>query len=65
MADYLFCQKKKNNPRIDVRICQRKCALRGECPEYLAYERSIKDQAPILSSGLIMPPLLSPVASKN
>ena len=39
MPDYIVCQKKRNNPRIDVRICERKCTLKGECKEYLAYHR--------------------------
>ena len=25
MPYYIVCQKKRNNPRMDVRICQKKC----------------------------------------
>jgi hypothetical protein len=65
MADYIFCTKKKNTPRIDVRICQRKCPYREKCQEYLAYQESTEDRSSILNSGLIMSPLFNPVASKN
>ena len=37
MPDYIVCQKKRNNPRMDVRICERKCPQKGECKEYLAH----------------------------
>ena len=36
MPDYIVCQKKRNNPRMDVRICERRCPEREECKEYLA-----------------------------
>jgi len=39
MPDYVVCQKKRNNPRMDVRICERRCAEKGECKEYLARNR--------------------------
>lgn len=38
MSTYIVCQKKRNNPRMDVRICQKKCRLRGECKEYLSLQ---------------------------
>jgi len=65
MADYIFCLRKKNNPRIDVRICQKKCLFKDECPEFLDYQRSSTDQSSILNSRLIISPLLNPIASKN
>jgi hypothetical protein len=65
MADYIFCMKKKNTPRIDVRICEKKCPYKEECQEYLAYQNSADDQSSILNSRLIMSPLLNPMASKN
>lgn len=65
MADYIFCMRKKNNPRIDVRICQKKCPFKDECPEFLDYQRNSIDQSSILNSRLIVSPLLNPMASKN
>jgi len=65
MADYIFCMRKKNNPRIDVRICQKKCPFKDECPEFLDYQRNSTDQSSILNSRLIISPLLNPMASKN
>ena len=64
MADYIFCTKKKNTPRIDVRICE-KCLYKEKCQEYLAYQNSADNQSSVLNSRLIMSPLLNPMASKN
>ena len=36
MPEYIVCQKKRNNPRMDVRICRKKCELKDECTEYQA-----------------------------
>jgi len=38
MPDYIVCQKKRNNPRMDVRICERKCLQKKDCKEYLAHQ---------------------------
>ena len=65
MADYIYCLKKKNNPRIDVRICEAKCHFKEECPEFTAYQERSASQSEILNSGLIMSPLLNPMASKS
>jgi hypothetical protein len=45
MPDYIVCQKKRNNPRMDVRICERRCQENGECKEYLAYHRAAPQPA--------------------
>ena len=34
-ARYLCCQKKRNNPRLDIRICTKKCSLKDDCEKYL------------------------------
>jgi len=65
MADYIFCMRKKNTPRIDVRICEKKCLHKEECREYLAYQRRIDDQSSMPTSDLIMSPLLHPMASES
>jgi hypothetical protein len=39
MSYYVFCHKKRNNPRMDVRICEKKCPLRDECQEYIDYHK--------------------------
>jgi len=36
MAHYIVCHKKRNNPRMDIRICEKKCPEKDECSEYLA-----------------------------
>ncbi|MBN1625150.1 MAG: hypothetical protein JW944_01385 [Deltaproteobacteria bacterium] len=40
MSFYIVCQKKRNNPRMDIRICEKKCELKDECEEFQAYKRS-------------------------
>lgn len=37
MSNYIVCHKKRNNPRMDVRICQAKCDLKEDCKEYITY----------------------------
>ena len=34
MADYILCQRKRNLPRIDVRICEARCAERDSCKDF-------------------------------
>lgn len=65
MSDYIFCTRKKNNPRINVRVCQKKCIFRDNCKEFMAYKATVEDQSSIFNSRLIMAPLLNPMASKN
>lgn len=47
MSHYIVCQKKRNNPRMDVRICAKKCELKNECAGYKTYvkETSLKDDS--------------------
>ena len=49
MADYIVCHKKRNAPRINVRICQEKCPLRNDCKEYLGHLKVsvIQEQIPV------------------
>jgi len=37
MSHYIVCYKKRNNPRMDVRVCEKKCALKEECKELALY----------------------------
>ena len=48
MSFYIVCQKKRNNPRMDIRICGKKCDMKGECPEYMASSKilPVNDSAP-------------------
>lgn len=43
MSSYIVCQKKRNNPRMDIRICQKKCDLKDDCQEYISIH-NITDQ---------------------
>lgn len=40
MSDYIVCQKKRNNPRMNVRICQKKCTEKNNCKEYIAHSET-------------------------
>ena len=33
---YIVFQKKRNNPRMDIRVCQKKCDLKDDCEEFCA-----------------------------
>jgi hypothetical protein len=65
MGDYIYCLRKKNNPRMDVRICQEKCPLNDQCLEFVAYQKRASNQSLVSNPRPIIPPLLSPMASKN
>jgi len=39
MSIYIVCRKKRNNPRMDVRICREKCALKHDCEEFISFHR--------------------------
>lgn len=41
MSTYIVCQMKRNNPRMDIRICERKCEDKGECQAYLAHKEIV------------------------
>jgi hypothetical protein len=49
MSHYIVCQKKRNNPRMDIRICQEKCDLKEECPEYIAYTKALAQSQKVSS----------------
>jgi len=45
MPYYIVCHKKRNNPRMDVRVCETKCTSKEECKEF-ALHREGRNQAP-------------------
>lgn len=59
MTDYIVCHKKRNAPRINVRICQEKCPLKNECPEYSSYLKMSASQKPIPVSAEAPPAALA------
>jgi len=36
MSDYIVCLKKRNNPRMNVRVCQHKCPDKEDCKAYIS-----------------------------
>ena len=49
MSYYIVCQKKRNNPRMDVRICQKKCDLKHDCAEYISHIRVLAQSENVTS----------------
>ena len=47
MPSYIVCQKKRNNPRMDIRICQKKCELKNDCEEFIAFHRDLTKEQDI------------------
>ncbi|MBW1978076.1 MAG: hypothetical protein JRI79_08950 [Deltaproteobacteria bacterium] len=41
MSHYIVCHQKRNNPRMDVRVCEKKCPLKEECKEYLSSRKAV------------------------
>ncbi len=39
MSEYIVCLRKRNSPRLSIRICQEKCPFKDNCKEYLAYQK--------------------------
>ena len=53
MSYYIVCQKKRSNPRMDIRICDKKCDMKNECPDYKSSCKVlIKENASIRLSGM-------------
>lgn len=45
MTQYIVCYKKRNNPRMDIRVCEQKCPLKEECKEFQAYRNQQADSS--------------------
>ncbi|MFZ7111955.1 MAG: hypothetical protein ACOWYE_09760 [Desulfatiglandales bacterium] len=57
MAHYIVCQRKKNNPRMDIRICEKKCPHKDACREYMAHHKIVEQE------GSVSPPAESQSAT--
>lgn len=40
MSTFLVCYKKRNNPRIDIRVCMKKCTSKDGCKEFKNYQET-------------------------
>jgi hypothetical protein len=58
MTDYIVCHKKRNSPRLNVRICEEKCASKPVCKDYLALVKPpiTQEQLPVPQEGLSLYP---------
>ena len=53
MSYYIVCQKKRNNPRMDIRVCGKKCDIRDECSEYKASSKTLlRNESPPQGNGM-------------
>ena len=59
MTDYIVCHKKRNSPRLNVRICEERCEYKNDCKEYLDYLRLPVNQKPLPLSPEELPMALS------
>jgi len=46
MSQYIVCYKKRNNPRMDIRVCEQKCPLKEDCKEFAASRDQKLDSLP-------------------
>ena len=58
MADYVVCHKKRNSPRLNVRICQEKCTYKSVCKDYLAQVKLPVEQEEVTVSPETSPMVL-------
>ena len=47
MARYIVCHRKRNTPRVDIRICERKCPYRNQCEDFIATRQTPSASASI------------------
>lgn len=40
MTTYIVCQKRRNSPRMDIRVCTAKCRRKDGCQEYVQHTQS-------------------------
>jgi hypothetical protein len=33
-AHYVLCRRKRGLPRMDVRVCEKRCPIKGDCREF-------------------------------
>ena len=55
MSSYIVCQKKRNNPRMDIRICQKKCDLKNDCEEFLSFNKIVNQEKELCLSSETYP----------
>lgn len=55
MSHYIVCHQKRNNPRVDIRICEKKCPKKDTCQEYLSNYRVLLQNAANPTSSTSQP----------
>jgi len=46
MSQYIVCYKKRNNPRMDIRVCEQKCPVKEDCKDFTAQRDQRLDAPP-------------------
>ena len=62
--DYITCEKRKNSPKINVLICEKKCEHAKKCKPYLNYLKAQSSRVPINECVSVVEDLIS-VKSSN
>lgn len=45
--DYITCERRKNSPKLNVLICEKKCEYAEACKTYLNYLKEKSRKAPM------------------
>jgi hypothetical protein len=46
MSEYIVCYRKRNNPRMDIRVCEQKCPVKEDCKEFTTHRDQQPDTTP-------------------
>ncbi len=57
MTCYIVCHRRSSNPRVDVRICQKKCKAKDDCKGYIAYTTCVEQHKVPVPIAVKSPPL--------
>ena len=52
MSYYIVCHNKRNNPRMDIRICQKKCDQKDICKEFIASSKILAQNSHVALTTL-------------
>ncbi len=62
MTEYIVCHRKRNAPRINIRVCREKCPSSGTCRDFLAWTQAARahEAVPAMTGKEPFPETLRP-----
>jgi len=57
--DYITCERRKNSPKINVLICEKKCEHAKKCKSYFNYMKVKSSRVPINECTSVVEDLIS------